>query len=277
MSKWAWCLVNDDNTLAIGWNKIGDYWYYFYSNGQMACDEWLKINDIFYKINDKGQMLTGWWQDSNNGEWYYLIEESDPSKAEYKGQMLSDCTRNINGKEYTFSKDGSMIEDSSLLSDAGTEFIGSWEGLYLKAYEDPYYKGNQNYWTIGYGTTYEVKPEAFPDGLNSTCIKEQALEWLKDESKNCAETIKSDLDSKGISLSQNELDGLISFAYNCGVSALLGSTLYKNIVNGVKDSNTIIANFQAWSKTNGIASTGLLKRRNSEADLFLNANYTGNV
>lgn len=275
MSKWAWCLVQDDDKLAVGWHSAGDYWYYFYSNGSMATGWIQDESKKWYYLNENGQMQTGWYK-GTSGNWYYLIEKTDVNKAEYKGQMVCDCTREINGKSYTFDEDGVWIESTSLLSDAGAEFIGSWEGLYLKAYEDPYYPGNKNWWTIGYGTTYAVRPDAFPNGLNSTCTKEQAIQWLKDEAKNCAEIIKSNLDSKELSLNQNQLDALISFAYNCGAGALLGSTLYKNIIAGVKDGNTIRSNFQVWSKANGQTSQGLLRRRNAESDLFLNGDYAGN-
>lgn len=262
MSKWAWCLVKDDKTLATGWNKVGDYWYYLDKNGAMKTGRVQDpTNNKWYYLNYDGQMQTGWVKD--NGKSYYFQED---------GSMF------VNGTTpdgYTVGSDGAWID--SLLSDAGAEFIGSWEGLYLKAYEDPYYPGNKSWWTIGYGTTYSVTPSAFPDGLNSKCTKEQAIGWLKDEAKNCAETIKADLNSKSIILSQNQLDALISFAYNCGTGALLGSTLYKNIVEGVRDSDTITSNFQAWSNANGVRSPGLFKRRNSESTLFLNSDYTGNV
>lgn len=273
MSKWAWCLVKDDNTLAIGWNQVGDYWYYMYANGSMACDEWLQLSGIWYKVNDKGQMITGWWQDPNTQKWYYLEEQSNG----HKGEMYINGTFTINGKSYSFDSTGAWVEIQDLLSDDGAKFIGSWEGFYSQAYEDPYYPGNQNWWTIGYGTTYAVTPEAFSNGLNSTCTEEQAIGWLKDEAQACAQTIKSDLDSKSVSLNQNQLDALISFAYNCGANALLSSTLYKNIVAGIRDANTITSNFQAWSNANGQRSDGLYKRRTSEANLFLNSDYTGNV
>jgi len=38
MSKWCWALINDNDTLAIGWNQVGSNWYYFYSNGSMATN-----------------------------------------------------------------------------------------------------------------------------------------------------------------------------------------------------------------------------------------------
>ena len=91
-----------------------------------------------------------------------------------------------------------------------------------------------------------------------------------------APPIKKDLDSKGITLKQCQFDALISMAYNVGEQGLLGSTLYKNICNGVRDENTIISNFTAWSNGGGHRIEGLYRRRCKEANMFLYGDYTGN-
>ncbi|NOW85908.1 lysozyme [Clostridium beijerinckii] len=263
MAKWQWCLVGDNGTLLKGWQRIGDYWYYLNPNGAMAAG-WIQLDNKWYYLDSTGRMLTGWLQLEN--KWYYLNSD---------GSMYCSGTYTIDGKKQTFNDKGEWQE--SLLSDNGAKFIGSWEGFYDHAYADPYYGLSvKEYWTIGYGTCYCSIPDAFPNNLDSTCTEEQAVAWLKQEAKNCAETIKVDLDSKGVSLNQNQLDALISFAYNCGTDALLGSTLYRNIVAGIRDADTLRVNFQAWSKANGQTSVGLLKRREAEAALFLNADYTGN-
>lgn len=142
--------------------------------------------------------------------------------------------------------------------------------FWSKADYDPCYPGEERYITIGYGTTYEARPDAFPNGIDSTCTIEQARQWLIDEGQEKAETIKNDLDNRGITLTQNELDALISFSYNCGAGqkGLLGSTLYKNVINGVRDSNIIISNFTAWNKANGKEETGLTRRRKAKQYYF---------
>ena len=45
---------------------------------------------------------------------------------------------------------------------------------------------------------------------------------------------------------------------------------------GVTDYNILKSNFQAWSKCNGKIWEGLLRRRNSEFNLFVYGDYTGN-
>ena len=244
----------------MGWQKE-EIWGYTNEDGTKATG-WLKDNNNWYYLKD-GVMSVGWVKDGD--KWYYLYPN---------GSMVYSCIMIIDGKEYAFDEHGAW--DGVVLSNKGAEFIGGWEGLYLKAYEDPYYKGNQRYWTIGYGTTYSVNSEAFPNGLNSTCTKEQAIQWLKEEAKSCGELINSDMESRKINLSQNQLDALISFAYNCGVSTLFNSTLYKNVINGVNEGIAIVESFQIYDRANGQTSQGLLKRRNAEANLFLNGDYAGN-
>ena len=91
-----------------------------------------------------------------------------------------------------------------------------------------------------------------------------------------APPIKKDWDHKGVTCKQCALASLISFSFNCGVGALLGSTLYKNVVNGVRNSGTIMSNFTAWSNGGGRRIEGLYRRRVKEAKMFLYGDYTGN-
>lgn len=274
MSKWCWCLENENGQLLTGWVQVGDYWYYLKPNGAMATG-WLQDSNSskWYYLNSNGQMQTGWLKDDN--KWYYLNESHNDTYD--KGVMVSNCTIDINGTSYTFDTDG--VWRKYILSDKGADFIGSWEGFWEKADYDKCWPGVDKYMTIGYGTTKEARPDAFPNGIDSTCTIEQARIWLIEEGQDKAQTIKSDLDSRGIELTQNELDALISFAYNCGEGqkGLLGSTLYKNIVAGIRDSDIITSNFSVWNKSNGKVEPGLTRRRKSEASLFLNSDYTGNV
>ncbi|MDU5105002.1 MAG: hypothetical protein E6240_21655 [Clostridium butyricum] len=74
---------------------------------------------------------------------------------------------------------------------------------------------------------------------------------------------------------ENE-EGAVSEQAICGTAGLLSSTLYKNVVAGIRDSNTITSNFQAWSNGGGKRIEGLYRRRTKEASMFLYGDYTGN-
>lgn len=145
-----------------------------------------------------------------------------------------------------------------LVSKQLVDFVKSFEGFSATVYKD-----EVGVPTLGYGMTGEEI-----EGLNYV-TEEQASNMLEDWlNRKYAEPIKNDLDSKGIKLTQNQFDALVSMAYNVGVGGLLGSTLYRNICSGVRDVDTITANFAAWSKAGGQVLPGLLRRRQDESKMF---------
>jgi len=215
---------------------------------------WKQVEGLWYFLNPNGVMATGWIKDKE--KWYYLNG---------KGVMINNCTLTIEEKTYTFNLDGSLNE--SLVSNECIDFIKSWEGYFATPYYD-----EVGVLTLGYGMT----GEEIQGILEVT--EEQATSMLKDWINNkYAPVIKADLDSKGMTLNQNEFDALVSFAYNCGTGGLLGSTLYKNVVAGIRDTDTITSNFRAWSNGGGQRIEGLYRRRTKEAAMFLNGDYTGNI
>ncbi|SFC63999.1 lysozyme [Clostridium uliginosum] len=260
MSQWKWCVQGEDGKVIKGWYEDDSNWYYLNDEGIMQTG-WIKDKDgSWYYMNEQGSMQIGWIQ--LKGIWYYLEESSNG----YKGKCYIDCTATINGKEYTFDKDGNML-DNSLVSDKCINFIKSWEGFSATPYYD-----EVGVLTLGYGMTGDEIKDL------SSVTESQASEMLKNlVNNNYAKAIKNNLDSKSISLKQNQFDALVSFAYNCGIGALFSSTLYKNIVTGVRDKNIITSNFQAWSNGGGTRLEGLYRRRSREADMFLNEDYTGNI
>lgn len=150
-----------------------------------------------------------------------------------------------------------------LISKKCVDLVKSFEGFISTIYKDPV-----GIPTLGYGMT-----GALIAGL--TFITESQAATLLESLLNnkYATPIKADLDSKKVVLNQNQFDALVSFSYNCGLGGLFGSTLYKNIVKGIRDRATITANFQAWSKGNGEIIAGLLRRRNAECNLFFNTSF----
>ncbi|KIL06902.1 cell wall-binding protein [Clostridium botulinum] len=261
MSNWKWCVENQDGTITKGWYEDNGKWYYLKDNGTMATG-WIEDKDgRWYYLDESGAMKTGWLKD--NDKWYYL----NPISNGFKGEMYSNCTVTIEGKSYKFDCTGAWIEDS-LVSSKGIDFIKSWEGFYPNKYYDCV-----GVLTQGYGLTGKEIED-----LSATITEEKATELLKDWiNRKYAPVIKKDLEYKSVNLKQHEFDALVSFAYNCGIAGLLGSTLYKNIVSGIRDKDTIIANFQAWSNGGGKRIEGLYRRRTKEAAMFLDEDYTGNV
>jgi len=147
------------------------------------------------------------------------------------------------------------------LGDKGLQLIKDFEGFSEKSYPDP--ATNAEPYTIGYGTT------RYPTGqkvqLNQTCTEEQGLAWLRFEVE---ETVLPKL-KKLITreLTQNQVDALISFCYNCGVGNLSKSTLL--ILTNAGKFDLAANEFLRWNKAAGKVMKGLTRRREAEKALFL--------
>lgn len=134
------------------------------------------------------------------------------------------------------------------------DLIRTYEGLRLKAYPDPGTGGDP--WTIGYGST---GPDIRPGTV-----------WTLDQAKA---RLASDVTkfAAGVAriagnCTQGQFDALVSFAYNCGLANLTGSTLLKKHVAG--DHVGAAAEFGKWIKGGGKVLTGLVTRRAEEARLY---------
>ncbi len=262
MSNWKWCVQGENGKIIKGWYEDNGKWYYLNDEGIMQTS-WIQDKDErWYYLKNDGSMATGWLKNPYSGKWFYL----NPVSNGYKGEMYRDGTYTIDGKEYKFNTSGAWIEDT-FVSTICIDFIKSWEGYFATPYIDCV-----GVKTLGYGMTgKEIEGlEYVTEGQATSMLKE----WIN---KKYAPTIKKDLESKNVNLKQHEFDALVSFAYNCGTSGLLGSTLYKNVCNGIRDKDTITSNFQAWSNGGGRRIEGLYRRRTKEAAMFLSADYTGNV
>lgn len=240
-----------------GWFKKEDGRWFYYKSDKAIRNDWHKDKDgRWYYFNNDGSMRKGWLAYKNK-KCYLMPRASGKFK---EGQALQDITSTIDGKSYIFDNDCYVVD--SLVTDKLVEFIKSYEGYSSKTYICP-----SGVKTIGYGTT---RNECIAKG---TCTKEEATEWLREDISKFAKDIKS----KNIELKQYEFDAIVSFAYNCGTAALFGSTLWKNVIAGVRDKNIITSNFQAWSNGSSGRLEGLYKRRTKEANIFLYADYTKNV
>ena len=137
------------------------------------------------------------------------------------------------------------------ISEDGIALIKRFEGVCLEAYLD-----SVRVWTIGYGHTQGVKE-------GDTCTADQANEWLKEDvhrAENCV------AQSVSVDLTQGEFDACVSFIFNLGCGAFLGSTLLRLINDGRMDDAA--AQFVRWSHAGGVQVAGLVKRREAEAALF---------
>lgn len=141
------------------------------------------------------------------------------------------------------------------LNQAGIDLIKSFESLRLEAYPDPGTGGDP--WTIGYGHTEGVSQ-------GDTCTEDEANEFLQND---LSKFIQGVTDLLTVELNDNQFSSLISFAFNCGLHNLSGSTLLREINDS--NFNHIEKNFEMWDRAAGKVMTGLFRRRKAEADLFM--------
>jgi lysozyme len=144
------------------------------------------------------------------------------------------------------------------------EFIRGEESCRLKAYKDI-----AGIPTIGWGSTmYEDGTKVKMGDVIDIDKANRLLEW---EVRNKAGAVVDCL--KNIVLNQNQIDALISLAYNIGVGGFRQSTVLKRVRNNPKDP-TIADAFLMWNKITDpvtkkkVVSKGLTLRRKREAKLY---------
>jgi lysozyme len=139
------------------------------------------------------------------------------------------------------------METSEILFNKMKEF----EGCRLQAYQDA-----AGVWTIGYGHTRGVRRG------------DRITQWLADEylRMDIAEAERQVL-GLGLSLTQGQLDALVSFVFNVGIGRLQQSTLLRFIREG-RPEHDIKRQFRQWVYAGGRTMPGLVKRREWEAIRF---------
>lgn len=140
----------------------------------------------------------------------------------------------------------------------GIDLITSFEGLSLVPYLCA-----ANVPTTGYGTTrYYNGVKVSMSDLPIT--KEKAIEYLMHD----LHTFELAVDAMAVdTVTQNQFNALVSFAYNLGSTALKGSTLLKKVNTNPNDP-TIRDEFMKWVNAGGKKLKGLVRRREAEANLY---------
>ena len=75
--------------------------------------------------------------------------------------------------------------------------------------------------------------------------------------------------------SQQQLDGMLSFAYNLGEGALRGSTLLR--LHNAGDYDGAAQQFGRWNHAGGRVLSGLTRRRAGEAAVYATGDYSGDA
>lgn len=148
MSENAWVKINEKwyyatetgEIIRNQWEKINSKWYYFDGNGFMLSSQWYKK----YYLKDSGAMAENEWVfDKKYNSWFYLKSDGSYAENQWQGSyylktggymaksewifdknydswyylkddgVYATGTLKINGKNYTFEKNGNWISDTS--------------------------------------------------------------------------------------------------------------------------------------------------------------------
>ena len=131
-------------------------------------------------------------------------------------------------------------------SEAGLEFLKTWEGCELQIYPD-----QAGYATIGIGHLIR-DGENFSGGLT----EHEALELLARDVRVREDAVNRYVD---VPLSQRQFDVLVEFTFNIGVGAFEASSLVRMLNDG--DYDCVPGQLLRWKYTGGRVSQGLINRR----------------
>ena len=141
------------------------------------------------------------------------------------------------------------------VSKEGIDLIKKFEGLRLDAY-----RCQAGILTIGYGHTEGVF-------AGQKISKDEADFLLQEDLKTFEQGLCKMLNAEELNVTQNQFDALISFAFNLGLSTLVGSTLWRLFTHG--DIQGAANEFPKWIYAGGKPLEGLKRRRQAERELFL--------
>jgi lysozyme len=142
------------------------------------------------------------------------------------------------------------------MTPAAAAALKTREGCKLDAYQD-----DGGVWTIGYGETDGVH-----EGMAIT--QEQADTWFAREVQPYEDAVEQNVK---VDLNDNQFGALVSFVYNVGVPAFLGSTLLKKLNAGCY--TCVPGEMLKWVNVHGKRDDGLVNRRNSEGGQWVSGAF----
>ena len=251
----VWYYMDASGVMQTGWVKVDGLWYYLNSSGAMQTG-WLQLGAANYYLNASGVMQTGWLQ--LNSKWYYL----DASGVMAVGKVI------IDGRANKFDLEGVWLgyTQNAFSADA-MAILKLEEGFSVKPYWD------YSQWTVGYGTEC---PADMLEYYKANGISQADAEILLREHMAETEAEVDKFTTKyGLTLSSNQYDAVVLFSYNCGTawcSEITGT--FHNVIKNQATGNDLIRGFALWCSAGGEIKDFLVRRRLSEANMYLNGVYS---
>ena len=153
------------------------------------------------------------------------------------------------------------------MSDEGMKLLKAEEGFN----QYPYWDKKQ--YTVGYGTRCPDDKVEYYTKYGIT--HEEAELLLKDYMTDMENALNRYMVKYNVVLTQNQYDAIALFSYNVGHSWTTNTSgvIFEAITYGAT-GNELIRAFGLWCKSNGKIQDYLLRRRMSEANLYLNGVYS---
>lgn len=136
------------------------------------------------------------------------------------------------------------------ISERGIKLIKDFEGFRSKSYLCP-----AGYKTIGYGHV--------TDSNMDDISRSEADRFLAEDIYKAERSVERNI---RVDLTQGQFDALVSFVFNLGGAALQRSTLRQKVNR--EEHQDVPKEFMRWVYTAGIILTGLVKRRQAEAEIY---------
>ena len=126
-------------------------------------------------------------------------------------------------------------------------------------------------WTVGYGN--RCPDEHLERYLKEGIPIEEADALFLEQLVYFEDQVNAFIDRNHLTFTQGQFDAVLSLTYNCGAAWLTGdSDLMKAVVNGTM-GNTFIGLISQWCTAGGKYLPGLMRRRLTEADMYLHGRY----
>ena len=151
-----------------------------------------------------------------------------------------------------------FADSSMTTSENAVNLIKLYEGFRYAAYWD------NTQWSIGYGTK---------STQGATITMEEANAALLLELQEVEAALNEFISKNSLYLSQNQFDALASLSYNCGTKWMNSNGRLRKAVTEGKTGNELLFAMSLWANISSVPNAGLLKRRMSEANLYLSATY----
>jgi lysozyme len=163
------------------------------------------------------------------------------------------------------------MNDHLKLSYPGVKLIQHFESCLQKKGEHYHaYKCPAGVTTIGWGHTNHHGKQF---DASARWTMEECNEAFLEDMEGFERAVRKNVK---VPLQQHQFDSLVSFTFNVGEGALKSSTLLRKLNAG--DYEGAAKEFKRWDKANGKTLPGLMRRRASEALMFMNTpdlNYDG--